>query len=142
MAFLVTNDMLQMNWIFFVDGQRSLHDILLRLFAWQGTVQLILDWHHLEKKCEETMFLHKPLRIAALGFVFAIALMLYRILQYVLRNRLRKTDETIAGHHGRITMETPTGVQSWMQGFTEVHRRILTLFGLPSDLYERVDLVG
>jgi hypothetical protein len=32
-------------------------------------------------------------------------------------------------------METPTGVQSWMQGFTEVHRCILTLFGLPSDLY-------
>ena len=106
------------------------------------------------------MFLHKPSRIAALGFVFAIALMLYRILQYVLRNRLRETDETIAGHHGRptqnptvafvqrlfsgvirITMETPTGVQSWMQGFTEVHRRILTLFGLPSDLYERVDVV-
>jgi transposase len=107
------------------------------------------------------MFLHKPLRIAALGFVFAIALMLYRILQYVLRNRLRETDETIAGHHGRptqkptvafvqrlfsgvirITMETPTGVQSWMQGFTEVLRRILTLFGLPTDLNERVDLVG
>ena len=57
MAFLVTNDMLQMNWIFFVDGQRSLHDILLRLFAWQGTLRLILDWHHVEKKCEETLSL-------------------------------------------------------------------------------------
>ena len=57
MVFLVTNDMLQMNWILFVDGRRSLRDILLRLVAWQGTLQLILDRHHVEKKCEETQSL-------------------------------------------------------------------------------------
>jgi len=57
MAFLVANGMLGLNWMFFVDGQRSLHDMLLRLFAWQGTLQLILDWHHLVKKCQETLSL-------------------------------------------------------------------------------------
>ena len=41
--------------MFFVDGQRSLHDSLLRIFAWQGTLQLILDWHHLDKKCQEQL---------------------------------------------------------------------------------------
>ena len=57
MAFLVANEMLRWNWMFFVDGQRSLHDLLLRVFAWQGTLQLILDWHHVDKKCQETLSL-------------------------------------------------------------------------------------
>jgi hypothetical protein len=55
MAFLTANGLLAWNWMFFVDGQRSLHDTLLRLFAWQGTLQLILDWHHLDKKCQEML---------------------------------------------------------------------------------------
>jgi hypothetical protein len=55
MAFLAANGLLTFNWMFFVDGQRSLHDTLLRLFAWQGTLQLILDWHHLDKKCQEML---------------------------------------------------------------------------------------
>jgi hypothetical protein len=55
MAFLTANGLLTCNWMFFVDGQRSLHDTLLRLFTWQGTMQLILDWHHLDKKCQETL---------------------------------------------------------------------------------------
>lgn len=55
LAFLTANRLLTWNWMFFVDGQRSLHDILLRLFAWQGTLQLILDWHHIDKKCQEML---------------------------------------------------------------------------------------
>ena len=39
------------------DGGSSLHDILLRLFARQGSLQLTLDWHHVERKCEETVSL-------------------------------------------------------------------------------------
>jgi len=54
-AFLTANSLLTWNWMFFVDGQRSLHDALLRLFAWQGTLQLILDWHHIDKKCQEML---------------------------------------------------------------------------------------
>ena len=41
--------------MFFVDGQRSLQDDLLRVFAWQGTLQLILDWYHVVKKCKEKL---------------------------------------------------------------------------------------
>ena len=55
LAFLTTNRLLRSNWMFFVDGQRSLHDTLLRLFSWQGTLQLILDWHHVDKKCQEML---------------------------------------------------------------------------------------
>lgn len=55
MAFLAANRLLAWNWMFFVDGQRSLHETVLRLFAWQGTLRLILDWHHLDKKCQEML---------------------------------------------------------------------------------------
>ena len=57
MAFMVANNKLQSTWMFFVDGQRSLQDLLLRVFGWQGTVQLILDWFHLVKKCREQLSL-------------------------------------------------------------------------------------
>lgn len=55
MAFLVANKRLGSTWMFFVDGQRSLQDDLLRIFAWQGTLQLILDWYHVVKKCKEKL---------------------------------------------------------------------------------------
>lgn len=54
-AFLVANKRLRSTWIFFVDGQRSLQDDVLRVFAWQGTLQLILDWYHVVKKCKEKL---------------------------------------------------------------------------------------
>jgi hypothetical protein len=57
LAFLVSNKRLRATWIFFVDGQRSLQDLLLQVFAWQGTVQLILDWYHVVKKCKEKLSL-------------------------------------------------------------------------------------
>lgn len=56
-AFLVANKQLRSTWIFFADGQRSLQDLLLRIFAWQGTMQLILDWYHVVKKCKEKLSL-------------------------------------------------------------------------------------
>lgn len=54
-AFLVSNKRLRSTWMFFVDGQRSLQDDVLRFFAWQGTLQLILDWYHVVKKCKEKL---------------------------------------------------------------------------------------
>ena len=53
----LANHQLQSTWMFFVDGQRSLQALLLRVFAWHGTVQLILDWFHLVKKCKEQLSL-------------------------------------------------------------------------------------
>jgi len=51
LAFLLHNDLLRYNLLFFVDGQRSLHNAILALFAWFGPLQLILDWYHLQEKC-------------------------------------------------------------------------------------------
>jgi hypothetical protein len=52
LAFLLHNDLLKYNLVFFVDGQRSLHNAILTRFAWFGPLQLILDWYHLQQKCQ------------------------------------------------------------------------------------------
>jgi hypothetical protein len=55
LAFLLHNDLLKYNLFFFVDGQRSLNNSILALFAWFGPLQLILDWYHLEDKCKSVL---------------------------------------------------------------------------------------
>jgi hypothetical protein len=55
LAFLLHNDLLRFNLIFFVDGQRFLYTSILKAFAWFSPLQIILDWHHLDKKCKELL---------------------------------------------------------------------------------------
>ncbi len=55
LAFLLHNDLLKYNLLFFVDGQRSLSQMILALFAWFTPLQIILDWPHLVKKCQELL---------------------------------------------------------------------------------------
>jgi hypothetical protein len=55
LAFLLHNDLLQYNLIFFVDGQRTLYTAILGAFTWFGPVQVILDWYHLEKRCKQQL---------------------------------------------------------------------------------------
>ncbi len=57
LAFLLHNNLLQYNLLFFVDGQRTLYSTILRVFAWFRPIQLILDWYHLKKRCEQQLSL-------------------------------------------------------------------------------------
>ncbi|MBF0552297.1 MAG: hypothetical protein HQK60_17405 [Deltaproteobacteria bacterium] len=38
--------------MFFVDGQRSLHDAIVKMFSWYRNLAIILDWYHLKEKCK------------------------------------------------------------------------------------------
>ena len=49
-AFLLPNQLTHLGWIFFVDGQRTLHAALLKSFSYVREVQLMLDGFHLEEK--------------------------------------------------------------------------------------------
>lgn len=53
LAFLLHNDLLRYNLLFFVDGQRSLYTAVLDAFAWFAPLHLMLDWYHLDKRCRE-----------------------------------------------------------------------------------------
>jgi hypothetical protein len=56
-AFLLSNALTDRHLIVFVDGQRSLHQVLWIVLGVVRNWQLILDWYHLEKKCRENLSL-------------------------------------------------------------------------------------
>jgi hypothetical protein len=56
-AFLLHNQLLSHNLIFFVDGYKSLYPAILSAFSWFSPLQIILDWYHLEKRCKEQLSL-------------------------------------------------------------------------------------
>lgn len=56
-AFLLHNQLLSNNLIFFVDGYKPLYAAILSAFSWFSPLQIILDWYHLEKRCKEQLSL-------------------------------------------------------------------------------------
>ena len=56
-AFLLHNALLPNKLMVFLDGQRSLHGAVLNALSWWGSLQLILDWYHLEEKCKKQLSL-------------------------------------------------------------------------------------
>jgi len=57
LAFLLNNDLAKQRWLFFTDGQRSLQNAIVTSFRWHPWMSLILDWFHLNKKCQEDLSL-------------------------------------------------------------------------------------
>lgn len=54
-AFLLANGGLKNNWIFFVDGQRTINECIEHRFSFKQ-IDMILDWYHLDKKIQKQMF--------------------------------------------------------------------------------------
>lgn len=54
-AFLLNNQLLDNNLVFFLDGQKTLHEAILKIFSCFRNIKLILDWYHLDKKCKELL---------------------------------------------------------------------------------------
>jgi hypothetical protein len=53
-GFLLCNDSLKKQLVFFTDGAREIHNEIHRMFGFAG-YKIILDWYHLEKKCKEKL---------------------------------------------------------------------------------------
>ncbi len=51
-AFLLYNRLLNGYIQFYVDGEKSLHKAILKRFKWHTSFGLLLDWYHLQKKCQ------------------------------------------------------------------------------------------
>ncbi len=57
LALLLHNGLWNEGLIFLTDGQKTLQAAILNAFGWWGSLRLILDWYHLEKKCKEGLSL-------------------------------------------------------------------------------------
>jgi len=51
-AFLLFNNNLKNYLLFFVDGEKSLHNAIINAFSWFKSYGLLLDWYHLGEKCK------------------------------------------------------------------------------------------
>ncbi len=57
LALLLHNALWSEGLIFLTDGQKTLQAAILNAFCWWGSLRLLLDWYHLEKKCKEGLSL-------------------------------------------------------------------------------------
>ena len=55
LAFVLNNGLHYLRLCFFTDGEKSLKNALIETFAWHPAIAVILDWHHIEKKCAELL---------------------------------------------------------------------------------------
>ena len=53
-GFLLSNDLLSKQLVFFTDGARDIHSWIVKLFSFTN-YKIILDWYHLRKKCQEQL---------------------------------------------------------------------------------------
>lgn len=51
-AFLLLNNNLKNYLLFFVDGEKSLHNAIVNAFSWFKYYGILLDWYHLSEKCK------------------------------------------------------------------------------------------
>lgn len=51
-AFLLFNNNLKNYLLFFVDGEKSLHNAIVNTFSWCKSYGILLDWYHLNEKCK------------------------------------------------------------------------------------------
>ncbi|MCP4397933.1 MAG: hypothetical protein GY801_11635, partial [bacterium] len=54
-AFLLNNTLLQYQLQFFTDGYSILHEAIRRCFSWYPRLGIIVDWYHLEEKCQRQL---------------------------------------------------------------------------------------
>jgi len=97
------------------------------------------------------IFLKKPARIAGLGLVFILALMVRNYLQFTVRGKLSEEEGTLPYYDRKRSTDTPTAEVIWelfsdlvllvlttpgsgpvlrLQGFSKAQRRVLTMLGL------------
>jgi hypothetical protein len=55
LAFVLNNGLQYLRLCFFTDGEKSLKNALVEAFSWHPAIFIILDWHHIEKKCAERL---------------------------------------------------------------------------------------
>lgn len=100
------------------------------------------------------IFLKKPQRILAIGVVFLMALMIYTLVERQIRRELAQREGSIPGNNNVATQRPTTAVvfkhfqgigrvwwevngqrRAFIQGFSQLHERILNLLGLPTKVY-------
>lgn len=126
---------------------------ILKTYKGQSSVETNFKWAK-NPAAVAPIFLDNPKRIAALGFIYLVALMIYTLMERQIRKVLKGSGKKIPGNKGLT--DNPTGqvlfkalrgiaVVSFSIGsnvfkkvtnLTEVHRLIITLFNFDLVIYQ------
>jgi transposase len=133
------------------------------VWAYRGQYRIEDDWSRLKGRSLglTPLYLQDEGRIQGLVYLLSVALRVLSLVEWVVRERLRKEKTKLRGVYdgqpGRQTarpsaelllrvmraisvsvIEVSGQVHVLLSPLTEVHRRLLELWDLPSDLYDRV----
>ena len=116
LGFLLCNDNLKKQLVFFTDGAREIHKEISRMFAF-ANYKIILDWYHLEKKCKELLSMALKGREIRNGFLKELLPCLWfgnmdgsiRLLQNISPEKVKNYDKIteLIGYFERVREYVP-----------------------------------
>lgn len=121
-----------------------------RTYKEQGSVERGFSFLKYPLFLASSVFVKKPSRIVALGFIMVLCLLVYRLAEHRLRSRLAETKQTVPNQVGKQTARptmrwvfqlfegidllrigSPAGTTSLVLSLQPVHEQILRLLGQP-----------
>lgn len=137
-----------------LDKERLPDNELLKVYKGQAGVESNFKWAK-NPAAVAPIFLNSQNRILALGFVYLVALMVYTLMERMIRKKLKEEGEEIEGNKG-IT-DNPTGqvlfknlrgisvaifaigdiIYKNTTNLTDIHRLIIHLFGFDIQIYQQ-----
>jgi transposase len=130
------------------------HQEVVTLYKEQGSVERGFRFLKDPLFLASSVFVKKPERIVALGFIMVLCLLVYRLAEHRLRTRLAETEQTIPDQLNRPTsrptmrwvyqcfegiellhIRSASGTQSLILRLQPMHRLVLALLGPP---YEKI----
>jgi transposase len=137
-----------------LDNEKLPDDEILKAYKGQAGVELNFKWTK-NPAAVAPIFLNTPERILALGFVYLVALMVYTLMERLIRKELKKEGNVIKGNKGMT--DNPTGrvlfknfrgisvvffttgdkLYKKTMNLTAIHRLIVSLFGFDMQIYQQ-----
>lgn len=137
-----------------LDKEKLPDDEFLKVYKGQAGVEMNFKWAK-NPAAVAPIFLNTQDRILALGFVYLIALMVYTLMERLIRKKLKEEGEVIKGNKGMT--DNPTGqvlfknlrgistaifavgskIYKSITNLTNMHRLIVSLFGFDMKIYQQ-----
>ncbi len=137
-----------------LDKERLPDDEFLKVYKGQAGVESNFKWAK-NPAAVAPIFLNNENRILALGFVYLVALMVYTLMERMIRKKLKEEGEVIEGNKGMT--DNPTGqvlfknlrgisvaiftigdkIYKNTTNLTDMHKLIVSLFGFNMQIYQQ-----
>ncbi|UJS17976.1 MAG: IS1634 family transposase [Candidatus Jettenia sp.] len=132
---------------------------ILKAYKGQSAVETNFKWAK-NPAAVAPIFLKDPKRIAVLGFVYLVALMVYTLMQRQIRQSLKQAQKTIPGNKGytdnptgRVLFQNMRGIAvvvislgksilKQITNFTQLHTDILRYFSFDGEIYQPLKTIS